>query len=112
MDFEDEVINAYNEQTDRLKSKVLTFDQLGKEFISNIRASLSMSYYIRAKDVVERFNSYLKDINLDKEPISSIKVRDVQLFLNSLQEYEKQSYGLIKLKKQSKTHNLRPFMAY
>lgn len=100
MDFEEDVINAYADQTYRLKNKILTFDQLGKEFLTNIKTNLSMSYYIRAKDVVERFNSYLRDINLDKEPISSIKVRDVQLFLNSLQEYEKQSYGLAKLKKQ------------
>ena len=100
MEFEEEVQEAYKEQSAMLKSRVLTFDQLAKEFLVNIKTNLSMSYYLRAKDVIERFNSFLQDTNLSKEPISAIKVRDVQLFLNSLKTYEKQSYGLVKLKKQ------------
>ena len=41
-----------------------------------------------------------EDVNLKKDPINTIKVRDVQLFLNSLQEYEKHGYGQVKLKKE------------
>ena len=99
LEFEDEVQEALNNKTSALSSKVLTFEQLSKEFLDNIRANLSMSYYIRGKEVVEKFSKYLKDIGLSNEPISSIRVRDIQIFLNSWQTYTKHNFGKAKLKK-------------
>lgn len=91
MDFEDDVINAYKDNTYKLKNKILTFEDLSKEFLENIRNNLSISYYSRAKDVISKFNTYLEDNNLSKEPISEIKVRDAQMFFNSFQTYKKQN---------------------
>lgn len=96
-EFEEEIQTAYKERNDKLKSRVLTFAQLGKEFIANIKTNLSISYYIRATDVVKRFNNYLESINLHKDPINVIKVRDVQMFLNSFQSYERCQEGSVKL---------------
>lgn len=101
MDFEEEIQNAYKEQTDRFRSKVLTFEQLGNEFVENIKSNLSINYYERAKDVIKKFNSFLADHRLSKEPISAINVRDIQMFLNSYTTYQKQSAGSVRL-----THDL------
>lgn len=90
---------AYLDSTDKIKSKVLTFPQLADEFIENIKNNLSISYYVRAKDVVKKFNQYLENNNLLKEPINSIKVRDIQLYLNSFKEYDILPEGSVRLKK-------------
>ncbi len=100
IEFEEEVQEAYKNRTDKFKSRILTFDELGKEFIQNIKTNLSINYYLRATDVVARFNDYLQQANLHKEPISSINVRDVQLFLNSFQYYKTASDDKAKLKKE------------
>ena len=108
MNLEEELQTAYKEKTEYFRNRVLTFEQLSEEFITNIRKNLSINYYLRAKDVIAKFNKYLESICLNKEPISSIKIRDVQMFLNSFQTYQKQSYGSVRLKKQlPKTVNFR-----
>lgn len=99
LEFEEEAQEAARNQEAYLRSKVLTFEQLSKEFLDNIKANLSMSYYIRGKEVVEKFNKYLKEVGLDNQPISLIKVRDVQIFLNSWQTYNKVNFGKARLKK-------------
>lgn len=97
--FEEEVQEAYRRQCDEYRNRILTFAQLGKEFVENIKKNLSISYYDRAKEVVKRFNQFLEDNGLSKEPISEIKVRDVQMFLNSFQTYQHNGSGNIRLKK-------------
>ena len=98
-DFEEDVHEAFLDSTDKIKSKVLTFPQLANEFIENIKNNLSISYYLRAKDVVKKFNQYLEENNLLKEPINSIKVRDIQLYLNFFKEYDILPEGSVRLKK-------------
>lgn len=99
LEYEEEIQTAYKNKTDKLKNRVLTFEQLGKEFIDNIKNNLSINYYLRAKGVVEKFNTYLEQARLSKEPINAITVRDVQIFLSSFQNYQKQPSGSVKLKK-------------
>lgn len=106
--FEEEVQKAYKSKIDNYKNKVLTFKELGEEFIGNIKNNLSISYYLRAKDVISKFNTYLEQIHLNKEPINEISVRDIQIFLNSYKTYKKQGFGNVILKKDfPKNVNLR-----
>jgi len=97
--FEEDVKESYINQCDEFRSKILTFSQLGKEFVDNVKKNLSISYYDRAKEVVKRFEGFLEKNNLSKSPISEIKVRDVQMFLNTFQNYQRNGSGNIKLKK-------------
>ncbi len=83
IEFEEDVIKAYQEETTVLRSKVLTFSGLMKEWQANIKANLSISYYLRAQEVGRKFNAFLVEQHLDDKPISVITVRDVQMFLNS-----------------------------
>ena len=98
IEFEDDVSKAYQQQTTNLKNNVLTFSELAAEFIKNIDQHLSECYYKRASQVVNKFNKYLTERRLSNAPISEIKVRDVQLFLNSFTTYKasEQSVKLIK----------------
>lgn len=108
LELEDQLREAYENHLENFKDKVLTFAELGEEFVLNIKKNLSINYYLRAKEVVNRFNSYLKSIYLDKEPISEIKVRDVQLFLNTFKSYHKNPKQTVRMKTDfPKTVNLR-----
>lgn len=98
LQFEEEVQQAYKEQND-YRYKILTFSQLGNEFVDNVKKNLSISYYDRAKEAVKRFDSFLEENNLSKSPITEIKVRDVQMFLNSFHDYQHYGSGNIRLKK-------------
>ena len=82
-EYEQEVADAYNNKMAFIHTGVLTFIQLAEEWIATIDTNLSQGYYLRAVYVTNRFNEYLKTINLDKKPISEINVRDVQLYINS-----------------------------
>ena len=81
IDFEEKVLQAYKEQTE-YKSRVLTFPELMKEWKQTISINLSHNYLLRAEDLEVKFNKYLHSRNLFYKPISDIKVRDIQLFLN------------------------------
>ena len=80
---EEQVIRDYEDHVETIHTTVLTFPQLAEEWIATIDANLSHSYYLRAVDATNRFTKYLKSVRLDRVPISKIRVRDVQLFLNS-----------------------------
>lgn len=97
--FEEEVQEAYRNQCDEFRNRILTFAQLGNEFVNNVKKNLSISYYDRAKDAVKRFDEFLEENGLSKEPINVIKVRDIQMFLNSFKDYQHNGSGNIKLKK-------------
>ena len=57
--FEEEVSRAYREGKTQLRSKVLTFSELMKEWLAAIKANLSISYYLRAQKVGRKFNAFL-----------------------------------------------------
>ena len=85
-EFEQEVADSYQNNVEFFHSRVLTFSELANEWISGINSHQSHNYYLRATDVCKLFNDYLKTIGLDKQPISEIRVRDVQLFFNSFEK--------------------------
>ena len=82
--FEEEVLQAYEEGKISLRSKVLTFSELMKEWKASIRAVLSISYYERVGRVEKAFGDYLQREQLFDQPISAITVRDVQKFLSEM----------------------------
>lgn len=98
-EFENEVANAYKDQMAYIHTGVLTFSQLAQEWISSINAHQSHNYYLRATDVTNIFNDYLKTVGLDKSPISDIRVRDVQLFINSFDKGYTKGKPIAKLEK-------------
>ena len=81
--FEDEVERAYADRKTQICNKILTFSELAEEWVQTIKNNLSHNYFLRATEVVQRFNRYLTEKHLDQKPISGITVRDVQLYLNS-----------------------------
>ena len=108
IEFEEDVLKAYKEETTVLRSKVLTFSELMKEWQANIKANLSISYYLRAQEVGKKFNAFLVEQHLDDKPISVITVRDVQMFLNSFTQKGYQAIPTVKVKKDfPKTVNFR-----
>ena len=107
LSFEEEVNAAYEQRTKQIRSNVLTFAELAVEFIQNIDLHLSQCYYERATDLVKKFSNYLKLKHLDKVPISEIKVRDVQLFLNSFTTYEASKSAVKLIKELPKDINFR-----
>ncbi len=87
---------------------MLTFSELMKEWQANIKANLSISYYLRAQEVGRKFNAFLVEQHLDDKPISVITVRDVQMFLNSFAQKGYQTIPTVKVKKDfPKTVNFR-----
>ena len=82
-ELEQEIADSYKNSVEYIHTGVLTFSQLAKEWIAGISAHQSHNYYLRATAVCEVFNDYLKTVGLDRKPISDIRVRDVQLFINS-----------------------------
>ena len=108
IEFEEDVLKAYKEETTVLRSKVLTFSELMKEWQANIKANLSISYYLRAQEVGRKFNAFLVEQHLDDKPISVITARDVQMFLNSFAQKGYQTIPTVKVKKDfPKTVNFR-----
>ena len=71
MEFSEEVVRAYEAGQNVGKSarnKVLTVNELAGEWLEHIRNNLSINYYLRAKEVVRKFNNYLQVRGLvDKE---------------------------------------------
>lgn len=99
-EMEKQVEKDYEDRIEHIHTSVLTFSQLADEWISTINANLSHVYFMRATDVTNNFNEYLKKIGLDRRPISDIRVRDIQLYLNSFSKgYIKGGRELAKLKK-------------
>lgn len=97
--FEEEIATACANQMEYIHTAVLTFSELAAEWIRSIDAHQSHNYYIHAKNACTAFNDYLKSIGLDKKPISEIKVRDVQLFINTFDKGYVRGKPVAKLKK-------------
>ncbi len=85
--YEHQLNEAYEEKTVVVRNKILTFAELMAEWKSTIKANYSVSYYMRVDETEKRFNRFLQVQGLSDKPISEIRVRDVQLFLNSFTTY-------------------------
>ena len=96
IEFEDEVEKQYESGVKQICTRVLTFDELATEWIANVEKNLSRCYYSRAVEAVSKFNAYLKKRHLFKSPISDITVRDVQLFVNSMETYTRKETAQLK----------------
>ncbi|MBR2467186.1 MAG: site-specific integrase [Clostridia bacterium] len=81
-EFEDEIRDAYEKGNVQVRTRVPTFPELMSEWKDGVKKTLSYSYYLRADDTEKKFNAFLKEQRLYKSPVSEIKVRDIQLFLN------------------------------
>lgn len=79
---EEQYKQEYVEGTSAIRNNVVTFSELCDEWKANVLQTLSRNYYSRICEVQKRFNAYLEEVQLAHRPISDIKVRDVQLFLN------------------------------
>lgn len=62
---------------------VLTFEELSNEWIEHVLKNFSVGYYARGLRTLALFKEYLEKRQLTEKPISEIKVRDIQMFLNS-----------------------------
>lgn len=80
--FEEKLEEAYQQQ-EIVREKILTFDELFQEWKKSILTNLSMSYYHRVLELENHFSEFLKKNGLFYKPINEIKVRDIQLFLDS-----------------------------
>ena len=89
LEFENEVREAKNKygQPQYNRNRILTFKELSDEFLANVKANLSINYYEKSKRTIKLFNEYLEKYNLDMLPVNEIQVRDIQLFLNSFNNY-------------------------
>lgn len=81
-EFEDEVRDAYEKDYQEVRTRIPTFPELISEWKENVKKTLSYSYYLRVDDTEQKFNAFLKEKRLYKLPVSEIKVREIQLFLN------------------------------
>ena len=86
-EMERDVQQAYQNAETEIHTRVLTFPELMEEWKKTIRATRSINYYTKICDVEKRFNCFLKERRLIDKPITEIKVRDIQLFLNSFELY-------------------------
>ena len=98
-EFENEIQEAYKEGTTEIRIRVPTFEELMFEWMENIKANLSYSYYKKAEETSKKFGAFLKDQKLDRLPINEIKVRDIQIFLNSFSLGTYEGTPTVKLKK-------------
>lgn len=97
-DFESKILDDYNEQAS-YRTRILTFAELTKEWKVSVKANLSHNYLLKIEDVENKFNKYLKQKGLFDKPISEIKVRDVQLFLNEYLEEKELDTPIYRLKR-------------
>ena len=82
VEFEMEVRAAYEAGTEQIRSRIYTFSELMAEWTESIKQNLSFTYYKKAKKTGQLFNTFLEERRLAKSPVTEIKVRDVQQFLN------------------------------
>jgi len=61
------------------------FDGLAQEWLAHVLRDYSVGYYLRSKRTIELFNEFLQKKGLYEKQISEIKVRDIQMFLNTFQ---------------------------
>lgn len=85
--YENEVVDAFENRVETRRNKILSFEELSNEWIDNVKSNLSINYYNRAIDTQKRFNTFLKSLGMNDEPISEIRVRDLQMFFNSFTGY-------------------------
>lgn len=85
--FEEDVKQAYEDHTEVLRTKVLTFPELMQEWKASVKANYSINYYSRICELEKSFMLFLEQRKLVNKPISEITVRDIQMYLNSFTGY-------------------------
>lgn len=109
-ELENEINEAYQNE-EAIHTKILTFQELMDEWKTTVKANHSVNYYEHICHVEIAFAEYLKKRKLYDKPISDIKVRDIQLFLNSFTTYKKNG-NMYRLKKElPKKYSLRNLSA-
>lgn len=101
MEFSEELARAFQENQNvnsNTRNKILTVRELADEWIEHIRNNLSISYYLRAKEVVQKFDNYLQVRGLADKEISEITVRDVELFLKQFSGQTVEREPVVRLK--------------
>ena len=101
-EFSDELERAYmmGQTVENVNpNKVLTVSELAEEWMEHIKNDLSISYYLRAKQAIGKFNTYLQVRGLSNKPISAITVRDVELFLKQFSGKSVNRDPVVKMKK-------------
>ena len=98
-EYEIEIQEAYEQATVEIRTRIPTFNELMREWMENIKTSLSYSYYKRAEETARKFGAFLEEHRLDRLPVSEIKVRDIQLFLNSFSLMTYEGPATVKLKR-------------
>ena len=101
MEFSEEVARAYEERQtlgNNTRDQVLTVNELANEWLEHIRNNLSINYYLRAKEVVQKFDDYLQVRGLADKEISEITVRDVELFLRQFSGQNAQREPVVRMK--------------
>lgn len=91
IEFEAQIEEACLAEMEPPPDRVPTFAEVMTEWLEGIRNNLSYSYYDHGVRTFNLFMKFLEENRLHKVPISEIKVRDVQKFLNSfaLTTYER-----------------------
>ena len=79
-------------------NRVLTVNELADEWIEHIKNDLSISYYKRAKDLVNKFDAYLCARGLEHKAISEITVRDIELFLKQYSGQSVERVPVVRMK--------------
>lgn len=97
-EMERDITVVYQNAEREIRTRVLTFPELMQEWKTTIKANYSVNYYERACEVEKRFTEFLRQQHILDLPISDIRVRDIQLFLNSFALYQQNGVQL-RLKK-------------
>lgn len=97
-EMERDISVSYQNYETHIHTKVLSFPELMNEWKATIKANYSVNYYEHVCEIEKKFTAFLRERNLSDKPISEIKVRDIQLFLNSF-ALHRQSGLQVRLKK-------------
>ena len=77
---------------------MLTVRELSNEWLEHIKNNLSINYYLRAKEVVRKFDDYLLIRGLADKELSEITVRDVELFLKQYSSQNVEKEPVVRMK--------------
>ena len=102
IEFSEEVAQAFEEgqsiKSSNVRNKVLTVRELSNEWLEHIKNNLSINYYLRAKEVVRKFDDYLIIRGLADKELSEIIVRDVELFLKQYSSQNVEREPVVRMK--------------
>lgn len=98
-EFELEIQAAYEAGAQVIHTRIFTFSELLAEWAESVKQSLSYTYYKKILKTGELFQAFLEERRLGKAPITEIKVRDIQMFLNRFSDNGAERKDTVVLKK-------------